>query len=56
MMVFLFSFMSAILLLANPAHAKRHGQGTHFFVPVKGEVAGRLGRDLSPALFVLYEH
>jgi len=48
--------MPAILLLSNPAHAKRHGQGTHFFVFVKGEVVGRLAWDLSPTLFVLYEH
>jgi hypothetical protein len=47
-MVFLFSFMRTILLLANPAHAKRHGQGTHFFILVKGEVVGRLAWDLSP--------
>jgi hypothetical protein len=48
--VFLGSFIPLFLHLsglnANPAHAKRHGQGTHFFLLVKGEVAGRLGRDL----------
>jgi hypothetical protein len=38
---------------ANPAHAKRHGQGTHLFLLIKGDFVGRLEWDFSPAPFLI---
>jgi hypothetical protein len=51
--VFLYSFIPVFLLWADPAHAKRHGQGTHSFFLLKAILRVAFGRDFSPASLLI---
>jgi hypothetical protein len=52
--VILYSFIPVFLFLADPAHAKRHGQGAHLFLLAKGEVVSRLWAGFLSRVFPCY--